>query len=248
MAIWLAVQSWDDGVVSVAIPYSIAGVATTIVVRSPAGMVLVDCGDGALRDLLEMEVDLAALRGVILTHHHYDHIGGLYTLLGALRTLGRQGAVAIHYPQGATIIEEYLGHFSDGTHQLAYPLEMRPSAPGETFTIAGFTVTPVPAVHRGSVLAPDGEGTLVQDLLPAWSPVLEHAGKRLVFSGDTGLNADLHGAVAEADLAVLECTFKHFDAAMAEVHLSEEEAIRLAHTARSHLLIHRRYHRRPEVD
>ena len=84
---------WENDEVLVEITYSVAGVSTTVVITSrfTGKMMLLDVGDGALRDLLARgSIDFVNDIDVIaITHGHFDHMGGLYPLLGFMRTLGR---------------------------------------------------------------------------------------------------------------------------------------------------------------
>ena len=44
--------------------------------------ILVDCGDGAPEQLAKANVPIRSVTAVVISHHHFDHIGGLFALLG----------------------------------------------------------------------------------------------------------------------------------------------------------------------
>jgi ribonuclease BN (tRNA processing enzyme) len=52
--------------------------------------VLVDCGDGTTRRLVEAGVDLAAVSRIVLTHLHWDHVLGLPAFVWGSWGLGRR--------------------------------------------------------------------------------------------------------------------------------------------------------------
>ena len=75
--------------------YSKAGIATQILVRNSLIFLLLDIGDGIIRDLLENGVKIPITKPVhiFITHGHYDHCGGLYSFLGFLRMLNYDQSV-----------------------------------------------------------------------------------------------------------------------------------------------------------
>ena len=82
-------QSWQGKNIEVNILYTKAGLAQQIWVRNENGSILFDTGDGILRDIISNELDITQIRGIVFTHGHFDHIGGLHSLLGFLRMKGR---------------------------------------------------------------------------------------------------------------------------------------------------------------
>ena len=93
-------RSWRGSRITLDVLHSVAGVATTIAVSAGEGIVLFDAGDGALRDLLPLPEDARSLRGVFITHGHYDHVGGRYAILGFQRMLGREAPFEVTAPAG----------------------------------------------------------------------------------------------------------------------------------------------------
>ncbi|MHA2306081.1 MAG: MBL fold metallo-hydrolase, partial [Candidatus Hodarchaeales archaeon] len=72
--------------------YSYAGIATHILMKNTNSLILFDVGDGILRDLLDEKINfpLTTPLHIFLTHGHFDHCGGLFSLLAFLRMLGQK--------------------------------------------------------------------------------------------------------------------------------------------------------------
>ena len=199
-----------DGGIAVHVLYSAAGVATTVAVENRGGFLLLDCGDGALRDLLEARLRPARLEGVAFSHGHFDHVGGLHTLLGFLRMIGRETALPVAYPAGCVEVEAFLDRF----------FELYPDAP--------FAVE-----HRGSTAA----GVLGP--IPALGYRVELGGVVVAFSGDTGPGENLRKLCAGADLALVEATWGDREQRLSpRVHLSRAEAEGYGRLAKRFGLIH----------
>ena len=60
-------------------------------VHTSAGPVLIDCGGTACQAMMELGIDTGSLAGVIVTHVHGDHVGGLEQLIWHRYYLGPGG-------------------------------------------------------------------------------------------------------------------------------------------------------------
>jgi len=233
-------QSWRGGHIALDVLHSLAGVATTIAVTAGEEVVLFDAGDGALRDLLAMPRDVRALQGVVFTHGHYDHVGGLHSLLGFLRMLGREEPFAVVAPAGCREVRAILDGFRScypGT--MPCEIAFREISPGEEIALGGLSITSFPVVHCGSV-----RGAGIFEPIPASGYRIARGGETVVISGDTGDCPSLREIVRGADLAVLEATSPEGAAVepgyLERVHLSEGLAAEIGATAKAWIPIHRR--------
>ena len=69
--------------------------------------ILVDCGDGAMGQLMKAGIDFRHVNEIIISHHHFDHIGGLYTCLGINMMLQRKSPLKIYGPPGTSETVSY---------------------------------------------------------------------------------------------------------------------------------------------
>ena len=218
---------------TVRVLYSAAGVATTVALESRGGFLLLDCGDGALRDLLDAGLKPARLEGVAVSHGHFDHVGGLHTLLGFLRMIGREAALPVAHPAGCIEVEAFLDRFFELYPDAPFPVHRLPLADGDEATLGRWTLRAHAVEHRGSTAAGVG------DSIPALGYRAELGGKVVAFSGDTGPCANLRKICEGADLALVEATLGDREPRLdPRVHLSREEAEGYGRLAKRFGLIH----------
>jgi ribonuclease BN (tRNA processing enzyme) len=232
-------QSWQGKQIRVEIPFSRAGVAQHVWIESGTDSVLVDAGDGILRDILQNSFDLNKLRGVVFTHGHFDHMGGLHSLLGYLRMIGRKEALPIYAPKGCVEVFSATSNFIRCyPDTVPFEASARGVEPKEEFRIGDFVVKAYPVVHCGSI---DGAGIL--DPIPALGYRISRGRETIAITGDTGISSPLKELVAGADLAIIEATYRESAEAgedsLQRVHLSEDVAREIGKLAKEFILLHK---------
>lgn len=215
--------------------YSRAGVATQILASTAKSDLLIDIGDGVLKDLVALNYDFAKLRAICVTHGHFDHIGGFWALLGFLRMIGRKEELIVITPISCSEVRNIMNCFTDVYREtMPFQIIIKELADEEKTSVGEMTVQAFEVMHRGATKA-YGLGKRI----PAVGYSITYDRQRVVVSGDTGMCRSLKRFVKDADLAILEATLKHRTSEMAEVHLSQEEADEIGKTAKEYMLIHR---------
>lgn len=223
----------------VKILYSRAGVAQQIWVETQKSCLLVDAGDGTLRDLLSHELDPGQLCGILFTHGHFDHMGGLHSLLGYLRMIGRKEVLPICAPKGCSEVLGMVENFTKcyaGT--IPFSISMIEVEPKKKFQLGDFSIEAHPVIHCGSI---DDLGVL--DPIPAVGYKISYDNQIIAITGDAGSKSPLRELVEGADLAIIEATYsgstlkdsKYLD----KVHLSEDQARELGKLAKEFILVHK---------
>lgn len=213
--------------------YSRAGVASQFLLRRNWS-VLVDCGDGVVRDLLEIGFDFSSLRVVLVTHGHYDHVGGFFSLLGFLRMMGRREPLYICFPDGCGellgLVDLFLSVYGD---TVPFKIVLRGLRGSGEFVLDKLRVLALDVFHGGGVR---GLGLLGR--IPALGYRVYWGDVVFAFTGDTGVCSSLFDLVRGVDLAIIEAT--HGFEGDLKYHLSVGFARRLRSLARDFILVHRR--------
>ena len=92
---------WEGEQFKVKVLYSYAGVATQILVmiKEEENYFLMDVGDGIIRDLITFPSEIYEnIKFITLTHGHFDHVGGLFSLLAFFRMINRTKILTIFCP------------------------------------------------------------------------------------------------------------------------------------------------------
>lgn len=185
---------------------------------------LLDCGAGVLRSAAIHGVPWETVTHVALSHFHADHWGELPHLLFALRwgiEPARTDPLVLLGPVGLAGRLGHLGRaFGDWIEEPGYPLEV-------------------------IELPPEGSRQLSADVALAWTRTrhteeslafaVRHAGRRLVYTGDTGPAPWLATWAEGCDLLLAECSLPD-DRPMA-IHLTPSQAGELAREAKCKSLV-----------
>jgi ribonuclease Z len=174
---------------------------------------LFDTGRGVSTQLVRAGIAVTDLDAVFITHHHYDHIGGLGDLLMAIWNNGRTQPLEIIGPPGtAEIIDAMLGqvYVRDIEFRIAeeWALDRTLDHPTSLFTVRevlsrtidldhGVTVVVDPVEHGSTALGLD---------FSRWSAVgyrIEAEGRAVTISGDAVASPGLIGLAKGADVLVM---------------------------------------------
>lgn len=225
--------------------------------------VLLDCGEGAQRQLLHAGVASRAIERICITHAHGDHCLGLPGLLNRMALDGARDPVPLHCPASAVPRLSLLTDFAQ-VPPVAFA-GADEAAPQEAARVGSWTLSTVPLEHRvpavGYLLTEDDGTAMLPDRLAAAGisgpdvGVLQREGslrgvrladvsaprpgQRVAFVMDTRLCDGAAQLAERADLLVCEATFLHRDAQLAHDHrhLTARQAGRLAREAGARRLV-----------
>ncbi|MEE9441735.1 MAG: MBL fold metallo-hydrolase [candidate division Zixibacteria bacterium] len=232
---------WNGKSLTVDILYSRAGIANQVWIENSEGAILIDCGDGILRDLLKNKINYKKLSAIFITHGHFDHMGGLHSLLGFLRMIGREETLVIYAPSDCIEVESMVREFTriyDFTTE--FPIILGNLNEGDKRSVAGMNIEVFEMTHYGSVA-----GAGITDPLPALGYRISCEDEIIAITGDTGTNKFNKNLVKGANLAIIESTFrdtKSIDKKMiSKVHLTEKLAREYGKLAKEYILVHKAY-------
>lgn len=162
--------------------------------------IVVDCGLGVTRGIVDQGMALADLRHIFITHLHSDHYLELGPLLHTAWTAGLKAKVEVWGPKG---LADYWSAFLQSMKadiDLRIEDEGRPDLRG---------LLAIHEIEEGGVCEIDGIRVLAQrnihpPLIDTFSLRFEGAAKAVVFSGDTAFFPPLADFARGADLLIHE--------------------------------------------
>lgn len=118
------------------------------VVNFRDNLFMIDCGEGAQKELQRQRLKLPRLNHIFLTHLHGDHVFGLPGLIGTMALSGLTGDLTIHtFEDGRKILSTMFDYFNRGL-----PIEVKFNVirPEETvvFENDSLLVRTVPLKHK----------------------------------------------------------------------------------------------------
>jgi ribonuclease BN (tRNA processing enzyme) len=187
--------------------------ASSYLVTADGYQLVLDMGNGSLgalqRHLRPHEVD-----AVVLSHLHADHCIDMTSFIVALRfgPVRPANRIPVYGPTG-----------TKSRLEAAYDPVARKLGLHELFD---FTVpTPGLAPPAPVQLGPFAVSfALVNHPVPTYAIRLEHEGRSLVYSGDTGESEDLVELAQGADLLLCEASFSERDEFVPDLHLTGRKA------------------------
>lgn len=76
---------------------------------------LVDCGEGAQRQLARNRISLLKIDNILISHLHGDHVFGIFGILSSMSLYGRTADLHVYAPRDfASIVNFLKGHFGEG--------------------------------------------------------------------------------------------------------------------------------------
>ncbi|WMX46827.1 MBL fold metallo-hydrolase [Streptomyces roseicoloratus] len=189
---------------------------SSYLVEADGFRLLLDMGNGALGEL-QRHIGLYDLDAIFLSHLHADHcidMCGYFVARYYRHDGGRCDALPVYAPEGAEqrLTTAYADTPSAGA--MGEVFDFRTLSSG-TFDLGPFRVRTEKVAHP----------------VEAFGIRVEHGGRVLAYSGDTGVCDSLDELAAGADLFLCEASFTHGKEDIPALHLNGREAG--AHAARA---------------
>jgi len=222
---------WVGKEFNVKVLFSVAGVASQILIQSRGedSFLLVDAGDGIVRDLLELPGQIfEKISTIAITHGHFDHVGGIFSLLSIFRLAKRNETLNIISPPDNSNLKNMINVFTEYYKQHQTFEINFVEAKDISLKFGSFVITPFLVQHRSS-LSPAGKK------MSAVGYRISKNKETILYTGDTGYFEQLEKLVKDIDLALIETTFIE---KKEDYHLTLFEAKRLSELAKDYIFVH----------
>lgn len=169
---------------------------------------LIDAGEGVSRKIGELQLPIARVTAVFVTHWHSDHFAGLGQVLNQSWNADRAHEVAVHGPRGVVRVMDALADlYADDIRYRSQGVVERNDP---RWALGRPEPIEIPAGEPGAVVF-DRNGVVVRafhvdhgHVEPAYGFRVEYAGRSVVFSGDTVASPLVAEAARGSDLLVHE--------------------------------------------
>ncbi|MFD1786154.1 MBL fold metallo-hydrolase [Sphingomonas floccifaciens] len=169
--------------------------------------ILVDTGDGTVNQLAKQRLTLAAVRTVILSHHHLDHTGGLAAVIGLRWMNGFPGVLTLYGPPGTRALVDGIVASMAPPARIGFGLGKAPPPPAGSVRVvevgdgARFTIDALEVVAAAnSHFDHDGGGASAVSL----SYRFTLGGRVITYTGDTGPSPAVTKLAKGSDMLVSE--------------------------------------------
>lgn len=170
-----------------------------MVVMTPQHLFVVDSGAGSTARIMEAQLPLQRLQGVLITHMHSDHIAEIPELNLVSWVAGRPLPLQVYGPEGIRQLVSGLNR--------AYKLDRsyRVAHHGEELMKPNLGIPAAETIEPG-VIIQDGDLTVTAYLAehdpikPAYGYRFDYRGRSLVISGDSNVSEQTHKVAKGVDL------------------------------------------------
>lgn len=239
----------------------------SVAIEYDGDVILLDCGEGTQRQMMQFNVNISKIKAIFLTHAHGDHIIGIAGLIRTLALNRRSEPLLIFIPKGQEGAIEKLINFDNAL--IGYKIQIVPMDKkivyknekyqikqfklSHTIPTCGIAFEELPKRHFDvklaqrlgisgdmfSKLSKKGYLKIGKKKVLLNSITTIEQGKRIIYATDTRPCASTQRASIGAELLIHEATYMdaNKDMALARMHSTSLEAAHIAKKAKVNMLV-----------
>lgn len=170
---------------------------------------LVDCGEPVTRSCKAIGLAPDLIDRILISHLHFDHVGGFFLMVQGLWLEGRRRPLITHLPaEGIEPVRRMLDAGYLLPDLLPYRLELAPVDPAVPIVVGPVRVTAFPTTHLDGLRR--RLGRVHPQPFAAFSFLFEAPGCRVAHSADIGAVHDLDPLLTQP-VDLLVCELAHID-------------------------------------
>lgn len=188
-------------------------------------IVLLDCGDGSIRNILKFGVDVRSISDILISHYHSDHVTGLTQIVETMGIRRRQSELNIFGPPGLVEYFSTVQKITNVALHRNFKINLNEVPPNQDINIGSYKCRTFEMDHTIPCLG--------YRLLSGTS------GKIIAFTGDTQPCSSINSLGNGADLLIHEATYleRDLERARSQKHSTAKEAAQGASAAGAKRLI-----------
>ncbi len=183
---------------------------SSLLVSSDNYNLLIDCGDGISRALLQQNIDFNSINSILISHFHADHYTGLASLITQMKLLGRSKDLKIYnHLSLINYLEEFLFHSYIFRERLGFKLNVIPIEAEEKFLVNGsLSIYAKQNTHLDKYKINDVDNKLSFSSL---SFLFKKNNESFIYTGDIGSSKDLYLFNEKTDWFIAEISHINLD-------------------------------------